>query len=258
MNDINNYHYYRHEMSKGMEEKLFFLEHVSFNTLLDYGCADGSLIQTISENFGTVPCFGFDFDEKMIQFALSKNIPNTYFSNNLNELTQLIQSQGVENNLVLCSSLIHEVYSYGNEQSIKDFWNYLFSGFFKYIVIRDMSLSKSVLKQKTTLDDLKKIRLNANPKHYDEFVEQWGSLNERLNFIHYLMKYRYIDNWSREVLENYFPLTMEDYIHLIPSAYKIIFKEHQSLPFIKHQIEKDFGIHINDKTHLKLILERKF
>ncbi|MGA1049083.1 MAG: hypothetical protein ACO3UU_13830, partial [Minisyncoccia bacterium] len=38
------------------------------------------------------------------------------------------------------------------------------------------------------------------------FEKVWGSIfKDYRNFIHFLLKYRYTDNWEREVNENYLP-----------------------------------------------------
>jgi hypothetical protein len=73
--------------------------------------------------------------------------------------------------------------------------------------------------------------------------------------IHYLLKYRYTENWDREVRENYLPLTKETLISKIPSHYEIVYQEHYTLPYIKHQVQKDCDIVLNDCTHFKILLK---
>ena len=76
--------------------------------------------------------------------------------------------------------------------------------------------------------------------------------------LHWLLKYRYTDNWERELKENYLPITVE---HLkstwIPPQWQIIFEEHATYPFLKDKIRQDFGIELNEPTHLKMIIENK-
>ncbi len=76
-------------------------------------------------------------------------------------------------------------------------------------------------------------------------------------FTHFLLKYRYDRNWSREVKENYLPLSAEDIISHLGDNYEIIYKEQFILPFIHNQVMKDFGINIKDNTHIKIIARKK-
>ena len=51
-------------------------------------------------------------------------------------------------------------------------------------------------------------------------------------------------------------VTYETMLQIIPNKYRINYIDHFILPFINNQIEKDFGIKLQDNTHLKLILKR--
>ena len=84
-----------------------------------------------------------------------------------------------------------------------------------------------------------------------------GSIGINKNLIHYLLKYRYTENWDRELNENYLPISKEKLLSLIPKNYEVIFYEHYALPFLKEKVREDFGIILKDKTHIKLILKRK-
>ncbi len=72
--------------------------------------------------------------------------------------------------------------------------------------------------------------------------------------MHYLLKYKYIENWDREVNENYLPVSLETLKSKIPSSYKIAYEDNFILPYLQSQVNKDFGIHITHPTHTKLIL----
>lgn len=84
-----------------------------------------------------------------------------------------------------------------------------------------------------------------------------GSLKSNRNLIHYLMKYRYKENWNREVRENYFPLSLEGLLSKIPTdQYEIVYFENYILPYTSKKVKEDFGIEIRDNTHIKLLLEK--
>lgn len=93
------------------------------------------------------------------------------------------------------------------------------------------------------------------PEKLKEYESIWGPISIRFNLIHYLLKYRYEENWEREVRENYLPITVETLLSKIPSNYEIVYQEHYTLPFIKQQIKKESGIVLNDFTHFKLLLK---
>ena len=104
-------------------------------------------------------------------------------------------------------------------------------------------------------EDIETIR-NYNPKSLKDYEDIWGSIKDKKNFVHNLQKYKYIENWSREVRENYFPITLEKLLALIPSNYRITYSDHYTLPYTAHQIKRDFGIKLDEKTHFKFILKK--
>ena len=104
--------------------------------------------------------------------------------------------------------------------------------------------------------DVEKAR-KLYPEKLAEYESIWGSIEERFNLIHYLLKYSYTENWEREVNENYLPLTVEALLRKIPEEYDIVYSEHYVLPYVKQQIKRDSGIDLKDATHFKILLKRK-
>ena len=60
-----------------------------------------------------------------------------------------------------------------------------------------------------------------------------GGLTSNKNFLHYLLTYRYVENWDREVRENYFPHSIEEFLSKIPTKYEVVYFEHYTLPFLR-------------------------
>lgn len=257
MNAICDYQTYTNEMLKGIEDKLFFMDKCNFDTLLDYGCADGALIEIMKDFYPKKNYVGYDFNPDMIERAQKKNIQSAYFYDDLKNANNKIDSFKGKN-AVLSSSLIHEVYSYCTDEQINEFWNNIYSGNYDYVIIRDMALSKvNVNDYKfAKKEDIFLVRKYANPLQLQEFENVWGSIVYQKNLVHFLMKYRYVNNWSREVQENYFPITIEDHLNKIPDGFKVEMFEHYTLPFHKDIIFKDFGIRFEEKTHIKLIVSK--
>lgn len=92
------------------------------------------------------------------------------------------------------------------------------------------------------------------------------------NLFHFLIKYRYQENWAREVQENYLPVSKEKLASILQSlGYKFIHKESSHLDFYSICWEKDFKLRRPDNhgygrqflawlnkldTHIKWLLER--
>ena len=155
------------------------------------------------------------------------------------------------------SSLIHEVYSYGTPESIEEFWRFVTGSGFGYIANRDMCLDRSA-DRPALKEDVIKVRSGYDPGMIRQFEAIHGSITDNRNLIHFLLKYRYADNWEREVRENYLPVSVEDIMGRIAgngSGYRLIYFDHYILPFIAGTIKKDFDISIKDYTHVKFIYE---
>ena len=69
--------------------------------------------------------------------------------------------------------------------------------------------------------------------------------------------YRYKDDWARESLENYLPLTYNTLVRKIPDNYKIIYDESFKYHPVTSDINKSYGIDVKKDTHLKMIIQKK-
>ena len=74
----------------------------------------------------------------------------------------------------------------------------------------------------------------------------------------FLMKYRYVGNWQREMKETYFWPWLPMISSLSPEsrAYKIAFTNRFYIPFIRDRVSEDFGIDFQVETHKKVLLAR--
>lgn len=254
MTPIKNYNVYQNGMKKSLDDKLFFLDLIdAVDTLVDFGCADGQLLKRIHEERPEWGLMGIDMDEKMIDQA-QKNCPDAKYIN-----TKGIYKYPYYNNcsILNLSSVIHEIYSYCTMEEIHRFWDDLFNSNYKYISIRDMALSEEAYRT-SNYEDLINIHKKANKHMLNEFERINSNIKYNNSLIHFLMKYRYVQNWDREVRENYFPITVEQLLYNIDfNKYNVVYFEHYVLPFTKEKVKEDFGIELKDATHFKLLLERK-
>ena len=256
---ISNYDQYIAGMNTTMSDKLFFVDEVRFDVIVDFGCADGTFLQSLSKMRPNVKIIGYDLDPTMLQIARKKLGEDALLTDNWNEVISALS--GYKNPLLNLSSVIHEVYSYSNSKVISYFWSgQVFGGNFKYISIRDMIPSVTLTRNEINnfKEDAKKLRRKADKNFLLSFEDTWGSINsDYRSFIHFLLKYKYTDNWEREVNENYLPITLETLKTKIPSSYAITYEDDFILPYLKSEVKKDFNIELTHSTHAKLIITNK-
>lgn len=253
MNQISDINIYTSRMVKSCEDKLFFIDKISkVKNIVDFGCADGSVIREMNKVLPGINYIGYDNNSDMIKIARNKSVDIS----NINYTNIFPKDICNKNSLLNLSSVIHEIYSYCSTDEVKKFWDNVFLSGFDYVSIRDMCISENVYRL-TNRTDYWKLINTADKNQIRDFEHNWGSLMRNNNFLHFLMKYKYVENWDREVKENYFPITLEELISKIPSDYEIAYIETYCLPYLKSIVEKDFGININDNTHVKLLLRKR-
>lgn len=252
--NINSYNVYLDRMKKSYQDKLFFVDKIDdIGGIIDFGCADGTLLEHIHECLPNVTLVGYDIDNTMIDYAKQKN----QFASFSSDFDYCFEYVAAENSLLNLSSVIHEVYSYSTCEDIELFWDRVFEYNFKYIAIRDLCASES-MNRPSNINDVVKVIQKADKELLREYESIWGSIRENKNLVHYLMKYRYVENWDREVRENYFPLSLEKLLSKIPTdKYEIIYFDNYILPFTAGKVKEDFDIELHDNTHVKLLLRRK-
>ena len=254
-NGITNYEAYNEGMKKSLLDKIFFMDKIEARVIVDYGCADGTLIHFLSGLFPEFKYIGFDIDDEMLELARSKVPADRSRFVFTSDWGEVIRHSASGVSAIILSSVIHEVYAYGTRKDVDNVWARVFGGTFDYIVIRDMIPSISMDK-KSDINDIRNILRHGSAGQVKDFEQVWGSIEQNKNLIHFLLKYRYTDNWDREVRENYFPLTREELLSSIPDEYYIEFHEHFTLPYLRKTVKRDFNIDIKDNTHLKLILSK--
>lgn len=279
--DFKNLNSYNLEMAKGMEDKLFFLNKLpnvdNGYLFVDFGCADGVMINTLINILGIKHKYiGYDISDAMINLAKTNyNGPikgDVVFTTYWDDVMEEIKCTNKSKTILILSSVIHEVYSYGTEESIKEFWHDVTNSKFDYIIIRDMCPSNTLTNDKEISHELhdKLIYgkdLKGNDTSYDHQVEtfekKFGSLWYERNMYHFLLKYRWKVNWERECNENYFPINYQDVFEKMkntPSKYKynLDYFERFRVPFLDKCIKEDIGIELDQFTHIKAIFSRSF
>ncbi len=250
---ITDLNVYLHRMQKSILDKMFFMDKIfePVDHILDFGCANGELIKALHAFFGEYHYAGYDLSEEMIE-AARINMPEGTFYLDWDEI-----HIPFERSLLNISSTIHEVYSYGTEESVAQFWQRVFGSGFRYVTIRDMMFSDL---HNTPVSPSELAAVRSNPEfrqHLADYEQIWGPITRNRDLVHYLLKYSYTQNWDREVRENYFSLSLERFLSLIPNDYEITYYDSFTLPYTAWQIRRDFGLELKTPTHIKIILKKR-
>ena len=200
MPEIKNYDVYTARMQKSMYDKMFFVDKIfdkNINTIIDFGCADGELMLHLHTFMPELRFIGYDIDETMLEKAKEK-VPFAEFYSNWSDI-----KVDPDRTIVNLSSVIHEVYHYAHDGDIAVFWQRLLEPGFAYITIRDM------FKNDIDLPAGDRWRHNVIDAGYgkqlSDFEACWGRIKTTNAKNHFLLKYKYTENWEREVCENYMP-----------------------------------------------------
>lgn len=269
---FSNLTYYNDCMKKSMVDKLFFIDHLPKNqdfVFVDFGCADGTMINFLTELYNGEKqenvYIGYDISDQMIDIAKTNyHGPMNFdvsFTTSWDNVVEKMKSLGSirYKKVLILSSVIHEVYSYGDVNSIHDFWEHVINSDFDYICVRDMC-PYSDIDRNASYSDINKIYMKSDCNwQIDHFENIFGKITNQKNLIHFLLKYRWKINWTREVHENYFPIYVGDLIDNITSNrnYTIDYLERFRVPFLDKCIKEDFDIELKDFTHIKAIFTKK-
>lgn len=274
MTAINDLTSYNANMIKGMADKLWFVNHLSKDDrylFVDFGCADGTLIYILSqmrEFPNGCEFIGYDISEEMVGLAKTKydwgTNNNVSFYSNQEELYKGITAKAptVRKRVLVLSSVIHEIYSYGTREEINNFWSLVWSLDFEYVFVRDMMCSYDINRPSNESNVEKITEVSAAGKactleQLYSFKDEFGSLDNQKNLVHFLLKYRWKINWNREVKENYFPISIECFLEIMQDSFTLDYLERFRVPFLEECWYKDFGIVIPDYTHCKLMFTKR-
>lgn len=253
MSEINNIEIYNRRMAAGMEDKMWFVNKIcnDVRVVVDYGCADGTLLSLIHYSHPDLILIGVDNNVEMLKLA-RRNVPSAILYTA--EAFKYIRLN-FGNAVLVLSSVIHEIFAY--DKNPASTMNMLFGKGFKYIAIRDMMITTLGSDPTSDRSDTINVSSKANQKMLREFERIYGNIQNRKNLIHFLLKYKYVENWDREVRENYLPYNLEIFLQdIVPNTYQIEHLDHYTLPYLKTIVKEDFGIELKDKTHLKLLLKK--
>lgn len=273
--DFKDLQSYNSAMGRAVDEKLFFLDKLDLDAsdfcIVDFGCADGTVLQEIERRIPSKEGFyrgfvGFDISETMIKLAKERWSGQTYdvkFTSNWEEVRYAIALAKEKDIpvILLLSSVLHEVYSYGQKQDIETFWERINNSQADVVVFRDMMWS-TVYRNWDVGYWVEKIRYRyakvlTTDYKLPEFEKKWGTIEVPNNLLHYLLKYQWQVNWERENNEDYLPISLSQFLEKMRTTYEPSYLEHYVLPYLQRKVAQDWCIDLDVPTHLKAIFRRR-
>ena len=272
---INNIEIYNSRMDASIEDKLWFVDKVDADVYIDFGCANGNLLKHLAyihnkQHNGVKQYIGYDINEEMIQKAIQNcnRYDSITFINKLDEIQGYCANNIIKGKKVclILSSVMHEIYSYSTMDEIALFWsNIKYTICPDYIVIRDMCHGVNTRVEQyynLYLDNylfhiIREVKSKANKEQINDFEQQWGKICTVKGITHFLLKYKYVENWDRELKENYLPIPTFTIKHILSTLYNVTHEEYYCLPYLKNQFRKDFDIDFIGYTHYKMMFKLK-
>lgn len=250
---------YTRAMRTNINDKLFFAEDLDADVLVDYGCADGSLLRELSVRRPDMQLVGFDASHDMILKANSMGTRALFFGDVGAMLEHLRRYCVGKRVALLASSVLHEVYAYDDPEGndAHEFWKLVSNSLFSAFVLRDMCLD-----DRTRMELTPNVVYNAIVDHADHeqlksFESRWGSIYSAPHALHFMLKSPWRANWERELQEDYTKVGLEDTLRRLSNrGYRIDSVWHGVLPAVKDRVALEFGTYVPAPTHVKLIAYR--
>jgi 2-polyprenyl-3-methyl-5-hydroxy-6-metoxy-1,4-benzoquinol methylase len=247
---IADWQVYLERMAKPLQEKLRVARYLPPRgaTVLDVGCADGTVSCALATLFPENRFLGIDLSDPFVALAAERatreGLTNVRFERVY--LRELLARPERFDAVVFCS-VLHEFYTYGEGissvlKALADAHELLRPG--GVIVIRDMILRAYTRSATLHCETLRgKIGAAVSPMVVDDFVRFFGPLDTVYAINHLLLKYWYTENWTREGPEHYVPVTFEDYEQVFRLlGMRLQVTEELTLPFLREKWRQDFDL----------------
>lgn len=260
MTGISDKTIYLSRMRKTFSDKSWFMQAIPLgvDTIIDFGSADNSFIDFLRNDHPEYRYVGIENNEDFLKASIGKGQECHRSIAEFKENAEYNPSK----TLLVLNSVLHEVYSYGCEDS---FWHSLRVLKPKYIAIRDMNAMDCEKFSSATFREFEGVVESQHlGQKYKDFIEKWGRAIDGYTALHFMLKYFYDENWSREVEENYLSFTYRGlYRKFRELGYDVSIQRFYSLPYLKRKWSADFLVDENGKikefidhakTHMKIFL----
>lgn len=252
---------YYGSLANSLKDKLFFVDRIpgDVTVAVDFGCGDGRLLDAVSYELPQLThLMGYDIAKDALALAQQRS-PDILWTADIEAIKCKLNGlhHAGHKSVLILSSVIHEVLSAGG--SWLTFWALVRELGCNYVVIRDMAVSLEAYTSK--VDPVTEARLASAPELQDVLLfgtKEPGCFESRAEMLQALLKFGYDADLEKELSENYFPITAEQYLNftMVGSGYSVRHYEHYSLKHHRDRWSEMFGVKVCDPTHIKLILKR--
>lgn len=265
MDKIQDIESYVRSMSATMYDKCWWVDKIStdIDTVVDFGCAQGDLalfLDRLKPN--RFRYIGVDNSDEMLSLARHNHYLhfNKSDSEFFQELSSVIGKCNPSKTVLVLNSVMHEIFSYMSVPSANALLSEVFSIGFQAVAIRDMYKHANTGRLDTEMFG---VAVRRSP-----YAGMWDGYNAYLRSVfgptipkveeritEFLLKYRYVNNWAREMKEIY----LWDWLPIITchtGKYDMAFEENFFIPYIKKCVYEDMGIDFTLNTHKKVLLQK--
>lgn len=269
--EFTNKIHYNQEMAKSAYDKLAFVNKIyeNIDLIVDFGCANGIVTRFIRLFYPESKIYGYDLPD-IIRYNTDDDIE---YKCDLDEIASIVKEyndQGKKSILIM-NSVMHELFNYMKSNKLiadddrlyyHSLLNKLYNMKFTYIFIRDLNIKIPTFGNNVEYipSELSKLSIKFKQLGYEEQFEDFLRVynnGDQLNpmtkegqeqYIHFLLKCRYKENWNRELPENYLASSSsfnKDGLFL-SNTYK--YPYHMTdcrkyiLPYVQYINNKEFGI----------------
>lgn len=256
---LNDREGYLQRLAAGLHDKLRVARYLpaDASNVLDVGCADGALTIALAASHPTLHFLGIDLDEGFIAQAQEQArraaLPNVAFRRSY--LRDLL-AEPTRFDCVVFASVLHEFWTYGEGissvlKALADAHELLNAG--GTTIIRDMILEAYAGQATLHVASIRaKVQASAHAPVLAAFEIYWGAATNLATINHFLLKYRYQENWERELPEHYVPVTTEQYIQIFALlGMRVQLHALYLLPFLRDRWQADFDLNADELDLLR-------
>lgn len=250
---------YLARLAAGLHDKLRVARYLSPDAgrVLDVGCADGALTLALAAAYPAVQFTGIDLDPDFIvqaqAHARQAALPNVDFRRSY--LRDLL-AEPARFDYVIFASVLHEFWTYGEGSSsvlkaLADAHELLQPG--GTTIIRDMMLEAYADHATLHVAAIRaKVAASVHAPTLAAFEAYWGAATTLATINHFLLKYRYHENWERELPEHYLPMTHEQYLQIFALlGMRVQTHALYLLPFLRERWQAEFALDADELDLLR-------
>ncbi len=244
---------YNDSLRTSLADKLWFVAGSQADLWVDFGCADGSVLRALKDSHGVRHVLGYDADPRQVARANAQGVRATTSWGIVHDAVEEALRRHLRAGIHF-SSVLDEVPDLGAlKKQVLEMEP-------DVIVIRQHATDPFVEFQPCPRMWRDIFELMGTPEELAAFKERYGDFPNRKAGIQFILKSPYLGtgDYLRELSSDYLTMDTTDYRELFRGEYKLTYSRHdKGNGFIHREAYRKFGLVVPDRTHIKLILERR-